>query len=69
MHCGRQCATPNELLNAEPGDTLKGVLLGLGGGVNAFLCIVSFWQNVKNREELLKLRGFQCIGGAVHRPQ
>ena len=41
---------PNELPNAGPGDAPKGALLGLGGGVNAFFCVVSCWQCVKNRK-------------------
>ena len=30
-------------LHAGPGNAPKGALLGLGGGVNAFFCIVSYW--------------------------
>ena len=35
----------------------------LGAGVNAFFCSVSHSQRVKIHEDLLKMRGFQCIGG------
>ena len=38
---------PNELPDAMPSDTPKGVSLGLGRGVNAFFCVVSRWQGVK----------------------
>ena len=48
MHWGCQCAAPNELLDVGPGDAPEGALLGLGGGVNAFYCVVSCWQSVKN---------------------
>ena len=48
---------------------LKGTLLGLGGGVNAFFCSVSCCQSVKCHEDLLEMRNFQCIrGGSVLPP-
>ena len=46
-----------------PGDAPKGASPSLGAGVNAFFCGVSRSQGVKIREDLLKMRGFQCIGG------
>ena len=41
MHQGRQCAAPNQLLDAGPGGALKGASPGLGGGLNAIFCLVS----------------------------
>ena len=49
MHRGRQCTAPNELPDAGPGDALKGALPGVGGGVNAFFCLVSSLQCVGKR--------------------
>ena len=47
-----------ELPDARPGDVLKDVSLGLGGGANAFSCVVSCCQNVKISKGLLKMHGF-----------
>ena len=63
MHWGRQCAAPTNLLDAGPSDVLKCTSPSLGAGVNAFFCSISRLQGVKNREDLLKMRGFQCIRG------
>ena len=63
MHRGRQCAAPDALPDAGPGDTLKGASPGLGGGADPFLCVVLCWQNVKICESLLVTPSFQCIGG------
>ena len=60
---GGKCTAPTELSYAGLGDVPKVRLPGLGKGVNAFLCSVSCWQSVKIRKELLKMHGFQCIGG------
>ena len=40
---GRKCTVPTELRHVGSGDALKGVLPGLGGGVNAFFYGVSCW--------------------------
>ena len=64
MHWGRQCAAPIELPDAGLGNAPKGELLGLGGGVNAFFCVVSCWQSVKIRKCLLKNAWF-----SMHREQ
>ena len=50
------------------GDAPKGVSPSLGGGANAFFCVVSCWQNVKIFECFLEMRGFQCIGGGSAPP-
>ena len=63
MHWGWKCIAPIELPHAKSGDAPKGVLLGLGGGVNAFVCGVSCLQSVKIHKCLLRLHSFQCIGG------
>ena len=49
MHWGWQCAIPNELPDARPGDAPKAALLGLGGGVHAFFCLNSSFQCVGKR--------------------
>ena len=41
MHWGRQCAAPNQLLDAGPGGAPKGASPSLGGGLNAIFCLVS----------------------------
>ena len=64
MHRGRKCTGSNELPDARPDDAPKGTSPGLGGGVNAFFCIVSCWQGVKIRKGWLKLRSFQRIRGS-----
>ena len=64
MHWGRQCAAPNGLPHAGPGDAPKGASPGLGGGADAFfVSVVLCWQNVKICECLLAMPSFQCIGG------
>ena len=42
MHWGWQCAAPNPLPDAGPGNVPKGASPGLGGGanVNSLCCIV-----------------------------
>ena len=69
MHWGRQCAGFNELPDAGPGDALKGALPSLGRGVNAFFCVVSCWQSVKNCEGLLNCAVFNALGAAMCRRQ
>ena len=64
MHQGRQCAAPNGLPHAGPGDAPKGASPGLGGGAKSFFSVVLCWQNVKICEYLLAMPSFQCIGGA-----
>ena len=49
MHRGQQCAAPNQLPDAGPGGALKGASLGLGGGLNAFFCLVSGASSVGKR--------------------
>ena len=69
MHQGWKCTGPIELPHARLGDVPKVASLGLGRGVNAFLCSVSCWQSVKIHEGLLKMYGFQNASGAtVSRP-
>ena len=63
MYRGRKCTAPIELPHVGPGDVLKGALPGLDKGVNAFFCGVSYCQSVKIHECLLRMCGFQCIGG------
>ena len=41
MHRGWQCAVPNALPDAGPGDAPKGASPSLGGGLNAIFCLVS----------------------------
>ena len=41
MHRRRQCAAPNQLLDAGPGGAPKGASPSLGGGLNAIFCLVS----------------------------
>ena len=63
MHRWRKCPAPTELPHAGPGDAPKSTSPGLGAGGNAFFCGVSRSQGVKIHEDLLKMCGFQCIGG------
>ena len=64
MHRGQKCTGSIELLDAGPGDAQKSMSPGLGRGMNAFFCIVSYWQGVKIHEYLLKLHSSQCIGAS-----
>ena len=63
MHQGQKCPAPIELLHIGLGNEPKGASPSLGGGVNAFFRSLSCWQSVKIHEDLVKLPGFQCIGG------
>ena len=60
---GAAVSRPQSVADVGLGGAPKGPSPGLGVGVNAFVCGVSRLQGVKIREDLLKMRSFQCIGG------
>ena len=69
MRWERQCAAPNGLPHAGPGEAPKGASPGLGGGAKSFFSVILCSQNVKISEYLLAMPSFQCIGGASVPPR
>ena len=68
LHWGRCSTPPRELPNVGPGDAPKGVLPGLGGGLNGCICAVSACNSVKKMRSIGLTRSFHCIGGGVVPP-